>query len=132
MSFRYPFNLKITHPEWRSTIVQALASMNTHYLAALQNQTGWLPGPDRIFHAFAQPLSHTRTLLLGESPYPRAASANGLAFYDAAVTALWSPTGLAKAVNRATSLRNIIKMLLVAEGMLSPDDTRQAAIAQLD
>jgi uracil-DNA glycosylase len=71
-------------------------------------------------------------VLFGESPYPRAHSANGYAFWDAAVTALWSSQGLSKPVNRATSLRNIIKMLLVAEGLLASHDTSQAAIAAVD
>ena len=71
-------------------------------------------------------------VLFGESPYPRKESANGYAFWDAAVNELWSPTGLSKRVNRATSLRNIIKMLLLADGALKPNDTSQEAIARLD
>ncbi len=70
--------------------------------------------------------------MFGESPYPREKSANGYAFWDAAVTNLWSETGLSKMVNRATSLRNIIKMLLIAENRLDPNHTGQADIAALE
>src|SRR5262249_5371409 len=51
---------------------------------------------------------------------------------DAAVKELWSPTGLSRPVNRATSLRNLIKMMLVAEGLLHTSNTSQEKIAQLD
>ena len=78
-----------------------------------------------------RPLSSVRTILFGESPYPREGSANGYAFWDAAVENLWSDSGLSKAVNRATSLRNFIKMLLLARGDLNHDFS-QPAIAQLD
>ncbi len=76
-----------------------------------------------------------RYLLIGESPYPRRESANGIAFYDAAVGELWSDRGLSKAVNRATSLRNIVKTALLGEGLLQRDadgKITQDAIARLD
>jgi uracil-DNA glycosylase len=68
-------------------------------------------------------------VLVGEGPYPRAESATGVCFMDGAVGALWSDTGLSKPVNRATSLRNFMKMLLVADGRLDADDTGGAALA---
>ena len=71
-------------------------------------------------------------MLFGESPYPRRESANGYAFWDAAVKELWSPTGLSKKVNRATSLRNIIKMLLLAENLLDKNHLGQESIANID
>ena len=73
---------------------------------------------DRLLAAFQRDRAGVRYLLIGESPYPRRASANGIAFYDAAVDSLWSEQGLSKAVNRATSLRNIVKTALLAEGLL--------------
>ena len=76
-------------------------------------------------------MSKTEYLLLGESPYPRAESANGYAFWDANVHELWSEKGLSKAVNRATSLRNLMKMLLFAREDLS-DDFSQLAISGVD
>lgn len=106
--------------------------MDARYLQQLALSPDWLPGPEKIFNAFSLPLDQVNYVLFGESPYPRPESANGYAFWDAAVKELWSPTGLSKKVNRATSLRNIVKMLLVAEGALDQHNAGQEAIAELD
>jgi uracil-DNA glycosylase len=50
---------------------------------------------------------------------------------DGAVGEVWSESGLSKPVNRATSLRNFMKMLLVASGRLQPDATGGAALAPI-
>ncbi len=126
------FNLQVVDPSWRKIIMAALSTMDKHYLKDLQNTTKWLPGAYKIFNAFSLPLPKTRYILFGESPYPRVASANGFAFWDAAVDSLWSPTGMTKTVNRATSLRNFMKMLMIANGALKYTDTSQAAIAQIN
>ena len=105
--------------------------MDPNYLEHLKNNNEWLPGLNNVFAAFSMPLSSTQYILFGESPYPRPQSANGYAFWDNAVQSLWSPTGLSKAVNRATSLRNLIKMLLFARGDLTYDFS-QTAIASLN
>lgn len=119
-------------PEWHELLMDCLAQMNPQYLDNLFHaEQDWLPGKLMIFKAFNQPLSSTTHILLGESPYPRVESANGLAFWDDAVVALWSHSGLDKVVNRATSLRNLIKMLLHARGDLSHDFS-QPAIAALN
>jgi uracil-DNA glycosylase len=120
-----------THPEWHEFLTSAIGIMDAEYLRSLQDTDQWLPGARALFAAFRRPLSTTRYILLGESPYPRAESANGYAFWDNAVHSLWSTTGLSKQVNRATSLRNIIKMLLFARGDLTVD-LSQSAIARLD
>lgn len=125
------FNLDTVHPTWQTCLKQALQQINPHYLEKLQLTQNWLPGPQKIFNAFSLPVTQVNYLLFGESPYPRAASANGYAFWDAAVTELWSAQGLSKQVNRATSLRNLIKMLLVAEGLLKPPHLGQMEIAAL-
>lgn len=119
------------HPQWHDLIAHALGEMDSRYLDELQASNSWLPGAQSIFAAFSLPLSNTRYILLGESPYPRAQSANGYAFWDNAVQSLWSASGLSKEVNRATSLRNFIKMLLLAKGDLSHDFS-QDAIAKID
>lgn len=119
------------HPEWQPLIDKALKSMDELYLKKLIDDTQWLPGIGNLFAAFNLPLSKLSYLLLGESPYPRKQSANGYAFWDNAVDSLWSEQGLSKTVNRATSLRNIMKMLLIARGALSTD-TSQDAIAKLN
>ena len=125
-------NLDAADPSWRPCLTHALAKMDPDYLHKLNTTDDWLPGYKNIFNAFSLPINKTRYILFGESPYPRADSANGYAFWDNKVTHLWSETGLSKTVNRATSLRNIIKMLLVAEGMLNPHHTSQPDIAILD
>ncbi|MDX1901927.1 MAG: uracil-DNA glycosylase [Gammaproteobacteria bacterium] len=126
------FNLSIVDPSWLPYLDNALKKMDQSYLHSLAQQNNWLPGREKIFAAFSLPVEHTQYILFGESPYPRPISANGYAFWDAHVDQLWSSSGLTKQVNRATSLRNIIKMLLVAEGLLPPDQTTQDNIAQLN
>lgn len=126
------FNLDPIHPSWRDCIQQALSQMNQDYLQALAKTDTWLPGRDNIFNAFSMPVDKVNYILFGESPYPRSESANGYAFWDAAVNEIWSENGLSKRVNRATSLRNIIKMLLIAEGMLDQTQTTQDCIALLN
>jgi uracil-DNA glycosylase len=123
------------HPEWFEILQSCLVQVDTIYLQELVNQDDWLPGCEKLFAAFQRDLTHCKYILLGESPYPRAESANGIAFYDAAVESLWSEKGLSKKVNRATSLRNIIKTALIAEGHLQPQHDGkipQHLIAQID
>lgn len=124
-------NLASIHASWRDCFKQCLTHIAPDYLAEL-DKTSWLPGPEKIFNAFSLPLPNVEYVLFGESPYPRAESANGYAFWDAAVDNLWSPTGLSKPVNRATSMRNLLKMLLIAEGLLDPKHTDQQSIANID
>lgn len=119
------------HPEWREVIREACKRLEPSYLETLNSQSHCLPRPHQLLAAFSLPLSSARYILFGESPYPRAQSANGFAFWDAAVGSLWSEKGLSKEVNRATSLRNMIKMLLYARGSLHRDFS-QDAIAKID
>lgn len=126
------FNYSVIHPSWHDCIQRGLDKMNQEYLRSLSHSNDWLPGPEKIFSAFSLPLDQVEYVLFGESPYPRRDSANGYAFWDAAVGNLWSSTGLDKKVNRATSLRNILKMLLVAEGKLDAKHTGQDHIASID
>lgn len=118
---------------WRPILeagLQAVAEADPAYLPTLAGDD-YLPTGGRLFAAFAQPLERVRHVLVGEGPYPRAESATGVCFMDGAVGELWSETGLSKPVNRATSLRNFMKMLLVADGQLQPDDTGGAALAPI-
>jgi len=125
------FFLKDTHTTWHPRLKEALGAMDSDYLLSLKQSNAWLPGMQCVLAAFSRPMTSTRYILFGESPYPRAESANGQAFWDAAVGPIWRDTGLSKAVNRATSLRNLIKMLLHARGDLVTDFS-QPAIAALD
>jgi uracil-DNA glycosylase len=126
------FNTSVIDPSWLPLVQSAFEAVSPDYKRSLLENPNWLPGPDALFNAFSLPLTQLKVILFGESPYPRAISANGYAFYDASVDSLWSESGLSKAINRATSLRNILKMLLLAEGALAADDLSQPAIAALD
>ncbi|CDZ79091.1 uracil-DNA glycosylase [Legionella massiliensis] len=123
--------IESTHPQWHKILTKALQLVDPQYLQQLRNSQDWLPGISNLLAAFSIPLNETKYILLGESPYPRQQSANGYAFWDQAVDNLWSISGLSKEVNRATSLRNWIKMLLTARGDLQ-SDCSQPAIAALD
>jgi len=118
-------------PSWQEILqhgLQAVAKAAPDYLPALA-QDNYLPTEGRIFSAFKQPLDAVRYVLVGEGPYPRAASATGVCFMDGAVGSLWSDKGLSKQVNRATSLRNFMKMLLVADGQIAIEHTSGDALA---
>lgn len=123
--------LSRAHASWQPILLKgldAVASTNPAYLPALAADE-YLPTGHRLFAAFALPLDQVRYVLVGEGPYPRAESATGVCFMDGAVGTLWCAGGLSKPVNKATSLRNFIKMLLVADGRLNPLNTGGAAMA---
>ncbi|MBR7068931.1 MAG: uracil-DNA glycosylase [Oxalobacter sp.] len=124
--------LQRAHPSWQAILKQGLTALEKNtpgYLDSLEN-SGFLPTQGRLFAAFSLPVDKVRFVLVGEGPYPREASASGYCFMDGAVQALWSDEGLSKPVNRAVSLRNFIKMLLVADGYLLPDETGKEAMRQ--
>lgn len=125
--------LGLADASWQPVLrqgLEALAAADSAYLPALAADA-FLPTRGRIFAAFAQPLDAVCYVLVGEGPYPREQSATGVCFMDGAVDALWSPAGLSKPVNRATSLRNFMKMLMVADGLLLPDATGGEAVAEV-
>ena len=84
------FIIPSIHTSWRPLIRQALGTMDQAYLNALSERPTWLPGKLKLFNAFSLALEDTQYILFGESPYPRAGSANGYAFWDAAVEEIWS------------------------------------------
>jgi uracil-DNA glycosylase len=117
--------LMLADASWRDALrsgLEAVATASPDYLPQLSRDF-WLPTGGRLFAAFAQPIGAVRYVLVGEGPYPREQSATGVCFMDGAVQLLWSEKGLSKQVNRATSLRNFMKMLLVAEGRLKVGST---------
>ncbi|GAC1411364.1 MAG: uracil-DNA glycosylase [Burkholderiaceae bacterium] len=124
--------VRAAHVTWQPVIergLHAVGSADPSYLPQLL-ASDFLPNGGRLFAAFAQPADRVRHVLVGEGPFPRVASATGVCFMDGAVESLWSDAGLSKSVNRATSLRNFIKMLLVADGQLSAAQTSGAALAE--
>jgi uracil-DNA glycosylase len=119
------------HSEWVPLLNEAMLALSPQYITYLFSMKNPIPAPSFMFSAFKLPLSHVKTILMGESPYPRHASANGFAFWDNQVQSLWSSNGLSKEINKATSLRNFIKMCLHAKGVL-PSPFTQAMIAAID
>ena len=123
--------LELADPSWQPILLrglEAVAAADPQYLPNL-SEDAYLPTENRLFAAFAQPLDKVRFVLVGEGPYPRPESATGVCFMDGAVGSLWSEAGLSKQVNRATSLRNFMKMLLVADGQLNIEETGGTAMA---
>lgn len=125
--------LKLADPSWHPGLeagLGAVARAAPDYLPMLAADS-YLPTDGRLFAAFAQPLDTVRYVLVGEGPYPREQSATGVCFMDGAVGSLWSDQGLSKQVNRATSLRNFVKMLLLADGQIAIGQTTGAAMAHV-
>ena len=123
----------MVHGSWQESIHAAYTSLSEGYRAYLEQDQGYFPSQKQYLNAFKTlPREKVRYILFGQDPYPREESAIGYAFIDGKVKDIFSDTGLSKEVNRATSLRNFIKMALVARGDLSAKETSQEAIAQVD
>ncbi len=120
-----------THPSWHPILEKAYSALDEEYRHFLESDPSYFPDKHNLLNAFSLPLPKTRYILFGQDPYPRRESALGYAFIDGKVNEIFSQTGLSKEVNRATSLRNFIKMLLFLEGKLD-EDRSQDAIAKLD
>ena len=118
---------------WDNILKEAYASLDSAYRIYLETDKNYYPNTLNYLNAFKTlPRNRVKYILFGQDPYPRAESAGGYAFIDEKVTSLFSNTGLSKEVNRATSLRNFMKMALLARGDLSQEDISQEAIAKID
>ena len=123
------------HISWQDDLRAAVKTLNGEFLEHLNNNE-WLPKNNKIFNAFSLPKNKVKYILLGETPYPREESANGYAFWDNNCYNIWNKEGgLEKQINKATSLRNIIKMLLVEAKLLGnqrkAEDIRKIDHSQL-
>lgn len=118
---------------WEADLQKAYASLDADYRDFLEHDNSYFPSSSDYFNAFKTlPRAKVKYILFGQDPYPRVDSAGGYAFIDEKVETLFSHTGLSKEVNRATSLRNFIKMALLARGDLTKEDTSQEAISKID
>ena len=118
---------------WEALLGEAYAAMDVEYRNFLENDKSYFPSSSDYFNAFKTlPRSKVKYILFGQDPYPRKQSAGGYAFIDEKVETLFSQSGLSKEVNRATSLRNFIKMALLARGDLTKEDTSQETISKVD
>ena len=121
------------HTSWREILQSSLESLDREYLHFLKDDSSYFPDKNNLFNAFKTlPLEDTKYILFGQDPYPRFESALGYAFIDGKVESLFSKDGgFSKEVNKATSLRNMMKMLLLCEGELK-DDFSKEAIKKID
>lgn len=118
---------------WETILSEAYDSLEAEYQRFLEENESYFPSKENYFNAFKTlPKEKVKYILFGQDPYPRKESAGGYAFIDISVQNLFSTSGLSKEVNRATSLRNFMKMALVASERLSSEDTSQEAISILD
>ena len=118
---------------WENILFKAYASLEAEYQRFLEEDKEYFPSKENYFNAFKTlHKDKVKYILFGQDPYPRKESAGGYAFIDTKVENLFSPSGLSKEVNRATSLRNFMKMALVASGRLKEEETSQEAIRELD
>lgn len=119
------------HKSWEPIVKKAYDELDNEYKEFLKSSTNYFPDFDNMFNAFSLPKENTKYILFGQDPYPRKESAIGYAFIDGAVKNMFSVDGLSKEVNRATSLRNFIKMCLVAQKLIS-QEAKKEEIAKLD
>lgn len=118
---------------WQKILEKAYASLDKEYREFLENDTDYFPASADYLNAFKTlPREKVKYILFGQDPYPRKESAGGYAFIDEKVETLFSDKGLSKEVNRATSLRNFVKMALLARGDLHAEDLSQEAIVRID
>jgi len=122
----------VAYTSWETLLIKAYASLDEDYQRFLEEDKDYFPSKANYFNAFKTlPKDKVKYILFGQDPYPRKESAGGYAFIDTNVKKLFSDSGLSKEVNRATSLRNFIKMALLARGDLK-EDTSQGSIAKID
>lgn len=116
---------------WQQIIQKGLDSLDREYWLFLQTDKHYFPDFENFLNPFKTlPKKDTKAILFGQDPYPRKQSAIGYAFIDGMVDEIFSQNGFSKAVNRATSLRNFLKMQLKAEKFLT-DNVTQTAIKNL-
>jgi len=119
------------HLSWRNLLLKAILQLDIEYLEFILTQK-YLPSNGRLFSAFKTlPKENLKYILFGQDPYPREDSAIGYAFIDGKVREIFNSNGLSKDVNRATSLRNFIKMALVAKGLLDASDITKENIVKI-
>ena len=123
----------MVHSSWEESLARAFRELSPAYREYLERDRDYHPPLTRLFAAFETlPREKVRYILFGQDPYPRRESAIGYAFIDGRVKEIFSESGLSREVNRATSLRNFIKMALLARGDLDATETSQQSIARLD
>jgi uracil-DNA glycosylase len=113
---------------WKEIVENALFSLDREYQLFLENDKNYFPDRQNFLNAFKTlPLHKTKYILFGQDPYPRKESAGGYAFIDMKVKTLFDKNGgFSKEVNKATSLRNMMKMFLLCDEKLKDDFSKDA------
>jgi uracil-DNA glycosylase len=120
--------LDLVDTSWKDILKNSFEAMDSEYLEYINSSDDFFPDREHFLSAFKTlSLDNTRYILFGQDPYPRYESAIGYAFIDGRVGSLWSEDGgLSKEVNKATSLRNFMKMLMLCNKDLSDDFSKDA------
>lgn len=117
-----------THPSWHKILEKSFETLPKEYQEFIYHDNSYFPDKENFLNAFKLPLSETKYILFGQDPYPRRESAIGYAFIDGKVKSLYGENGLSKEVNRATSLRNFMKMAFLCEGELKSNFSKKAVL----
>jgi uracil-DNA glycosylase len=126
--------LKDIDPSWHDILKSSFEALDSDYLEYIKTSNDFFPNRDRFLSAF-KTLSkdNTKYILFGQDPYPREESAIGYSFIDGKVQSLWSETSsLSKEVNKATSLRNFMKTLMLIDNKLDSKDLSKSAVESVD
>ena len=106
---------------WRNDVAEWLDAVDVRFLASLEGDD-WRPGPDLCLAAFTGDVC-PRVVWLGKSPYAKAERATGLSSHDGTTDTLFHGCALDARINKATSLRNMLKAWLRADGRLREGET---------
>jgi uracil-DNA glycosylase len=71
------------HPSWLpafDTLSEGIALIRGFLDAETESGRTWLPAPENVLRAFAQPLDRVEVVILGQDPYPTPDHSIGLAF----------------------------------------------------
>ena len=73
----------VVHPSWLPTfdaLSEGITSIRGFLDAETKSGRNWLPAPENVLRAFAQPLDRVEVVILGQDPYPTPDHSIGLAF----------------------------------------------------
>ena len=79
------------HPSWLpafDALSARISSIRGFLDAETKSGHNWLPAPENVLRAFAQPLDRVKVVILGQDPYPTPGHSVGLAFSVAPGVAL--------------------------------------------
>ena len=71
------------HPSWLpalDALSDEISSIQDFLDAETKSGRNWLPAPENVLRAFAQPLDRVKVVILGQDPYPTPGHSSGLAF----------------------------------------------------